>query len=191
MKCECCRKGKDHLKMEACDFCFRSNVCKRCLTIYQNPASSEKAPHDPLPVQFKGYDISKSSINNTYPVLYICITCSKEVEAKFIKEIPHLQRPKYLNFPFIHEENKALLLEYCSLSQKGWLNKNETLPIRASISSTCDPKSTKTRLLERLSNKALLLQKIEPLMKALENEGLRGNEDLIRRRLRLNSHIEV
>lgn len=99
-----------------CSFCIREYVCSNCQIWYRN---SEKDPVVPdpikgnlkvLPSHYRPYYKHK----NPNPTIVICKICDIEVEALFVKNIPYTQIPKYLNFPFIHEENKALLLKRAS-----------------------------------------------------------------------------
>jgi len=100
--CSSCGELSNNSKFMFCSICH-TEVCELCLIWY---------PIDTLPTQFKPY---LNSINPIDKKVGICKLCRVATEARFVKDIPLKDIPKYINFPFIHESNKALLLHRASL----------------------------------------------------------------------------
>lgn len=117
INCEACGKLVGEDDTAPCPFCNKEYVCTDCQIWYRNSISdplvpnSLKGPLEVLPSHYRPYYKLKSF----NPTVTICKPCDVEVEALYVKSIPYTQIPKYLNFPFRHESNKALLLQRASI----------------------------------------------------------------------------
>jgi hypothetical protein len=113
--CNCCGLYYYVSQLGLCSFCNRDFICSDCLTWYLTPNASEDAKllflvDCMLPLQYRPYYKLIDGEN----IVGMCKICSVSVETLFIKDIPISQIPKFINFHFLHEQNKALLLERAS-----------------------------------------------------------------------------
>jgi hypothetical protein len=109
--CECCGELSHEKDSTACAFCNKYPICCECITWYLHPNNKPKPGPQltttTLPPQYRPFYKGNHSKND----IAICSVCSIDVEAMYIKHIPYIELPKYINYIFIHEQNKALLLK--------------------------------------------------------------------------------
>jgi len=113
INCDACGQLVGEQFLIHCDFCFKENICDECIILYKHPndPSPLRSLSIPLPPQYLPYLKSKDKGS----LVGICKLCSVSIETLFVKDIPYNQIPKYLNFKFIHESNRALLLKRASI----------------------------------------------------------------------------
>ncbi len=109
--CEACGKLSDIDDTASCDFCNREYICSTCQIWYKGSINEPLGDLLVLPSHYKPYYKNK----NLHFMVIICRNCHVDVEALYVKSIPITQIPKYLNFHFIHESSKALLLQRASI----------------------------------------------------------------------------
>lgn len=117
INCDACGKLIGIDETAPCDFCPKEFVCSNCQIWYRG-SINDPLVHHPLkgdlmvlPLHYRLYYKSVT----LHSKVVICRHCDVEVEALYVKAIPPTQIPKYLNFPFQHESNKALLLQRASI----------------------------------------------------------------------------